>query len=107
MPTRFRDIPNVTWDNSTTANTTRPTANMQGLEASTGPFPEQDMLRNLQQMEELADILEREYRPCPCNCSQNTQISRSVDIQDLGLIDLSGTDQHLKELHSVSILIEP
>lgn len=62
---------------------------------------EQYLLQKFQEMEETIDKLEREYQPCKCHRNSRIEDPKSVDIQDVGLIDLSGTSQHLKELHSV------
>ncbi|ROW10244.1 hypothetical protein VMCG_01772 [Cytospora schulzeri] len=74
---------------------------MQGLEDNMEDPSEQELMQKLQAMEDAVDKIEREYRPCQCPRDSGRHDPMSVDIQDVGLIDLSGTSQHLKELHSV------
>lgn len=62
---------------------------------------EQDLLQKAQAMEEAVNELESESRPCKFPQNSRSAGPKSIDVQDLGFIDLSGTSQHLKELHSV------
>lgn len=95
MPTKFRDTTNVAWGISTTTD-------MQGHEDNMEDPSEQNLLQKVQAMEDAVNELESESQPCKFSQHSRSAGPNSIDVQDLGFIDLSGTSQHLKELHSVS-----